>query len=95
MPRDVKELKKYENLSDFKSKIYKIFDENRGKGFNLQEIYQIAYPELVNADFDKKWKDILANLVGTLTLNSTLDTLKKKKGLKTIFSEGTQYYYLE
>lgn len=83
------------NLSDFESKIYKIFDENRGKGFSFQEIYQKAYPNLVNADFDKEWKNILANLGGTFALNSTLDNLKKKKGLKSIFSEGTQYYYLE
>lgn len=95
MPKNVEELKKYENLYGFESKIYKFFEENRRLGFNFQEIYERAYPNPKNIEFDKNWKKVLTNIGGILALNFTLDNLKKKKGLKTIFSEGIQYYYLE
>ena len=45
MPKDIDDLKRHENLDEFESLVYSIFENNKGKGFTYDEIYERVQPD--------------------------------------------------
>jgi len=97
MPEDLKELKKYENLSESESNLVKILEKDEGKALAFTELADLIYSR---KQYEvKSYKDILIKLGITFTenlsLNFVLENLLKKDKIHKIFAKGKEYYFVK
>ena len=85
MPKALNEIKKHENLSEIKYKIYQILEDHKGEALMLDEIEIILMKD----------SNLGIHLGGKLFLYTIITDLINQKKINSIISRGKQYFFVE
>ena len=85
MPKALNEIKKHENLSEIKYKIYQILENHKGEALMLDEIEIILMKD----------SNLGIHLGGKLFLYTIITDLINQKKINSIISRGKQYFFVE
>jgi hypothetical protein len=85
LPISLKKLNNYDRSDDIKEKICQILKENKGNGFEFNELEY----------FLKNEKTFSLKLGGKFFLYSLMKDLVHNNKIKSIISQGKEYFFIE
>lgn len=85
MPISLKRISNYDNSNDIKEKIYQILKENKGNGLDFNEL----------EFFLKNVKKFGLEIGGKFFLYSLIKDLVHDSKIKSVISQGKEYFFIE